>query len=408
MARKVLRPLTRHLPAALRFILRGEVFRIWAPQSAAARGDGRLRVAICDLIPNLGDKIMMFPVLDALRQARPEIEISYFTSGLGPLIGSHPAVDHLYVVDPATLAQGRFQPASRVFSLIRWWRRELRELRFDVVVVLRGGVEPFNSHHLAWLLGGRRRVGYDPALEPERAEYDFNISPLFSSLVMKRNGIHEVQRSCEVLQLAGLLDQPVDLSRPVDSLLDIAARPEATEFLARHGLVDRPFAIVSPGSSLPRKNWPVENFAEVARQDFLPRGWLPVVVGGPEVAGAAKELLEAIGEGIDLTGKTSFIELVAVCAAARCFVGNDSGTAHIAGACAVPTVVVTSFASSGRPTHFASIARCHPVGPRVRIVQPERQLAPCAEECIAETQHCIRQVSAQDVTNAVSALLGCD
>jgi hypothetical protein len=63
---------------------------------AAVEG-GRHKLAICDLIPNLGDKVMMFPLLDALRRENPDIEISIFTQGAGSLIGIHPAVDHLYV-----------------------------------------------------------------------------------------------------------------------------------------------------------------------------------------------------------------------------------------------------------------------------------------------------------------------
>src|SRR5215469_2219028 len=81
------------------FLIAGRFFRLYAPQSLPAPSDRPSTLAICDLIPHLGDKVMIFPLLDSLRRENPDLEISYFTSGAGRLIGLHPGVDHLYYIE---------------------------------------------------------------------------------------------------------------------------------------------------------------------------------------------------------------------------------------------------------------------------------------------------------------------
>lgn len=389
MASKLVKRILRR---GLNLVISGPLYRVYAPQSPPDTSNDRHRLAICDLIPHLGDKVMIFPLLDALRRENPELEISYFTAGAGKLVALHPAVDHLYFIE-RKVKKGLLSLPSP-FDVIRWWKHELQHLRFRTVVVLRGGIEPAGSHHLAWLLGGKTRFAYSPRLEPEKPQFQMNVSPLFTAEVTEMRGVHEVLRGSEVLQLAGLLKEPVDIRQPVASMVAIASSEAARNYLKSVDLAGRPYAVIGPGASLPRRAWSAAGFAELARLELLPRGWQIVVVGGPETAEAAKTIREHLSdEVLDLTGKTNFEQLTAVCGGARCFLGNDSGTSHVAGACGVPTLIVTAFARSGRRSHHASPDRSHPLGPWVAVVQPDRQLLPCITECLAEEEHCIAQVT---------------
>jgi ADP-heptose:LPS heptosyltransferase len=146
----------------------------------------------------------------------------------------------------------------------------------------------------------------------------------------------------------------------------------------------------------------VRALAELACRELLTRNWRSVLVGGPELAALASEFQKYVGEDlVDLTGKTDFQRLVAMCERADCFVGNDSGPSHIAGACEVPTLVVTAFASSSPVTHHASPARSHPVGPFVGVVRPKAELPPCEIEGTATEAHCIEQVTVEEATLAL-------
>src|SRR5947208_5363879 len=151
----------------------------------------------------------------------------------------------------------------------------------------------------------------------------FDLSSLLNAEVTKMKDIHEVSRGREVFALADLLRQPVDPKQPVESLLAIAQSPESQKYLQDIGLSTRPYAVIGPGASVPQKTWPADRFGESFRRELLPRGWLAVIVGGPEVANLARIVAASIdAEILDLTGKTNFEQLVAVCAAARCFLGD--------------------------------------------------------------------------------------
>ena len=156
-------------------LIDGARFRRYAPQSPSASPGPFLRIAIVSLIPYLGDSVLLFPLIDAIRREHCDAEISVFTSGAGSILSLHPGVDRVYV-----RTQSKAWWRLSVCGLWLDWRMNYRSLRFDVCVVPRGGVEPFHSAHLAWMLGGAIRAGYSPGLEPERSAADSGADSLFT------------------------------------------------------------------------------------------------------------------------------------------------------------------------------------------------------------------------------------
>jgi ADP-heptose:LPS heptosyltransferase len=110
----------------------------------------------------------------------------------------------------------------------------------------------------------------------------------------------------------------------------------------------REFAVIHPFSGSTRKNWPLTRFQHLAGtlSARLPVAWC----AGPE------EVLEGAVRFEDLR------ELACWLAAARLYVGNDSGITHLAAA--VGTPVVALFGASD-PRVWA------PRGERVRVVAGE-------------------------------------
>lgn len=388
-------------------MMMGERFKLYTRPGPAPKPGPRLRIAICYLIPNLGDAVMVYPLIDAIRKENPEAEITCFTYGNGgAVLGRHPAIDHHYNL---TLTEGwhqKFHPANVIYDMWAWRRRNFRNLQFDVCVIPRGGADPFYSAHLAWLIGGRERVGFSSAVEPERLTGDLDAAPLLTKRIECLGAVHEVSRGSEVLMLAGLIKEPVDLDQPVSSLLEIAHGPEGQNFITGFPELRGPYGLVAPGASVSRRQWPASRFAELAKGEILSRGWLPVFVGGPEMVATCDEIAKKMnGPSLNLAGRTNFQQLAAVCAGAQCFVGNDSGTGHVAGACGVPTLIVTAFARMSLSSHHSSPNRSRPVGPCFSVVQPLNQLSPCAEECLSVEPHCILQVSVQEMQAAFTELM---
>jgi len=84
------------------------------------------------------------------------------------------------------------------------------------------------------------------------------------------------------------------------------------------------FAVVHPFASSPAKRWPLEKFRALAAQLDMPVRWC----AGPE-----EELAGAVR--ID-----DLYELACWLSAARVYIGNDSGIAHLAAAVGVPVVAI--------------------------------------------------------------------
>ena len=87
---------------------------------------------------------------------------------------------------------------------------------------------------------------------------------------------------------------------------------------------DGGFAVIHPFSGSPRKNWPLENYRELARRLPVPVRWC----AGPE---------EALEDAVRID---HLYELACWLGRARLFIGNDSGIAHLAAAVGTPVVAI--------------------------------------------------------------------
>jgi hypothetical protein len=91
----------------------------------------------------------------------------------------------------------------------------------------------------------------------------------------------------------------------------------------------------------------------------------------------------------------------------RCdlFIGNDSGSAHLAGAMNCKTIVISRHPSGGDPNHANSPIRFAPHCDRVRVLQPAAGLDACKAECLSSDPHCIRAVSVDQAVAAAREIL---
>jgi heptosyltransferase III len=125
--------------------------------------------------------------------------------------------------------------------------------------------------------------------------------------------------------------------------------------------------LIHPGSGSPAKNWPMERFAELSRR--LERAGHRVMwIRGPAEADVPREFHE--GPWIE---KPGLRDLAATLAAARHYIGNDSGVSHLAGAVGARTLALFG------PTN-ALVWR--PDGSSVRVV---RSASPGMEDISVES-----------------------
>ena len=180
-----------------------------------------------------------------------------------------------------------------------------------------------------------------------------------------------------------------------------ASQVEAT--LHELGLSRGAYVVFAPGAEFgPAKRWPARHFSELAaRLDAA-----VVLLGSGKEAALCDEIAAPVnavqaGKCLNLAGKTSLPQALALIAASRSTVSNDSGLMHVAAALGVPQVAI--FGSSS-PLHTP------PLSDKARVLwlkndpayQPPLDCAPCfARDCPLGHTRCLNDISAARVLQAL-------
>jgi ADP-heptose:LPS heptosyltransferase len=108
--------------------------------------------------------------------------------------------------------------------------------------------------------------------------------------------------------------------------------------------VPEKFVLIAPGCAPHRlyKRWPAAHYAELARRLAAEHGLATVAVGTPVDAETIDAIVADNPAVVNLSGRTSILQVAALARRARGVVGNDTGPIHIAAATGAPTLVVMS------------------------------------------------------------------
>lgn len=167
---------------------------------------------------------------------------------------------------------------------------------------------------------------------------------------------------------------------------------------AELGLVtDAPVIGLMPGAEYgPAKCWPLESFTVLARQ--LQEAGFAVWVMGSEKDGAAGKVIAEGSGATNLCGKTSLADVIDALALCQQVVSNDSGLMHVAAA--VGSHVHGIYGSSS--PDFTP-----PLTESCTIHHLDLDCSPCFKrECPLEHLHCLTQISAEGVFDAIEDVAG--
>lgn len=138
------------------------------------------------------------------------------------------------------------------------------------------------------------------------------------------------------------------------------------------------------------KRWPAEYFAAVA-QHWIAQGGQVILLGSGKDAPVTAQITSSVNNPacVDLAGKTSLQEVMALLAVADQVVSNDSGLMHVAAA--VNTPVIALYGSSD-PTYTP------PLNNSARILSLGLECSPCFKrECPLQHLDCLRKLEPQQV-----------
>ncbi len=155
---------------------------------------------------------------------------------------------------------------------------------------------------------------------------------------------------------------------------------------------------IGPGSKMPAKVWPVERFEALIRHLIETFDVWPVVFGGPEDASLGNQLVRAWGRGFVAAGALGVRVSAIGLQHCRLYVGNDTGTMHLAAAAG--TLCVGIFSSREPP------GRWNPYGAGHRTLRSDIDCAGCQLiECIERRNECLLRIPVEAVYGACREIL---
>jgi asparagine synthase (glutamine-hydrolysing) len=415
-------------------VVNGHLSHLPSPISHLPIGQSAKRILVFR-IGQLGDTLVSLPAMQVVRHNFPDAHIALLSD-------RHPG--RSYVLAPDLLrGAGIFDeflsyPVSDVGEVLRGTRMfalltKLRGKRFDTLVYLapsnRWPEQIARDHRFFALAGIKNFIGMEAfaTLEPKRDGEPLREVPRESELLLRRLAASGLTVAAGVSPTGSRTEHGGQRSE-VEDRMSAAGTAASTIFpdngatitdnartnsLALAAQDERPFhdwlgergpdggrvwVAVGPGSKMPAKRWPLLRFEEVVVDLIEEFDIWPVVFGGSEDAVIGDWLLNKWGRGYNAAGSLGIRPSLVALQKCALFLGNDTGTMHMAAAVGVPCVAI--FSARERPGLW------YPAGEGHRVFRSTIECEGCALiECIERANECLKNIAVSDVTQACRAIL---
>jgi heptosyltransferase II len=270
----------------------------------------------------IGDTILTVPFLRNLRRVFPDARIDVLVGPQsGQVLAGCPYINELIEFDTTRFHKYDSGYGGKKNFLAYAW--QLRKGRYDTAFVLK---RSFSSALLALLIGANERIGYSTKGR------DF----LLTRKTPWNGNIHEVESTLDVLRCAGV---PVR-----DNYLEAWVSPEEmTELLKLAPAlsnIKKP-VLLHAAAAHPDKLYPLEFWAQIARTLHETWDFTPVFTGAPLDSELYSNLERLAGVPcLNLAGKLSLRQSMALYTLMKLSICVDSGPAHLSAAVGTPTIAL--------------------------------------------------------------------
>jgi len=270
--------------------------------------------SICILrLSAVGDISHTLPVVRSIQQAWPHTRLTW-------IIGKS---EYQLVYDIPDIEFIVFDKKAGLRAYLDV-RRHLRRRRFDVLLHMQMSLR---ASMLSLFVNSPIRLGFDQ----QRAK---DLQWLFTNhKITFQPNQHVIDSFFGFSQALGIPRQSMQWGIPIPD--------EARTTIAEYLPADTAYLVISPCSSMAYRNWDALRYAEVADYASKTYGLTIVLSGGPSAI--EHEYGRLISEHcqcdpINLIGKTSLKQLLALLQGAKLVIAPDAGPAHLANAVGTPVI----------------------------------------------------------------------
>ena len=331
----------------------------------------------------IGDGIMTLPAIRAVRKAIPETKISLLVKPwVSPLFEHNPNIDEIILYgDEYKRILGKLK--------LSW---NLHNKKFCSAILLQNA---FDAAFITFLAGIKERSGY------RRDGRGFMLTKAISVTNNDRK-IHHIRYYLNLLEQLGI---NAEYSAPY-LYITLDERLFTREKLKT---MRRPLLGINPGATYgSAKRWIPERFAEIANWFMRDTGGSAILFGGHSEMDISDEIYKQIPQDLrthedilNMAGRTSLRELVALISECDAFVTNDSGPMHVAYAVRTPLVAIfgsTDPLLTGPPPDTDGWGSV--------VLTPDIPCSPCFERtCTKNDLRCMYEITSDEVYFGIKTVL---
>lgn len=328
---------------------------------------------------SIGDVIHALPFLKAIRGRYPNAAISWLIKrGIDELIRDNSYLDEIILFERKRW--GGFDDIGYKFKGLTEFIRELRRKRFDLVIDLQG---LFRSGIITYLSGADYRIGFANAREFSSIFYNYKVShPPIEMHAVDRYLFIAKELGADITQKDFTINIPVKEKIYIDGLIGKDKK--------------RPLIAVNPSARWETKMWPLKRYAELIDTIAAKLKAQPVLIGSMEDEVRINELSSMTkSKPLNLSGKTSLLQLAALLKKVDLLITNDSGPMHIAAAVGTPVIAIFG------PTRPV---RTGPYGNGHVVLQSNLPCIRCLKKRCDDLK-CMEAITVNNVLTAVKGIL---
>ncbi len=289
----------------------------------------------------LGDVISVTPFLEVLRRNFPAAHITYLVGSWSQaVLKNNPSIDELVVVDSKTWQN----PIKKFLARAKLGKR-LQSQNFDTVFILQGPA-PFRFwENFALALGAVNRLGFKKHGASSSLTGLIEL-PVYTDHLFKVLRRNRAEYYLDLLIRAGVRDTTNDGNKLYATAED---RHFAENFWTKNNLAGKkvitiaPGGAVNPGMKQLAKRWPADCYAQAIDRLTDQPSVRIVFVGGPSDKSLIEEITRKLTpikqrQILNTAGLTNIHQTAELIARSALFIGNDSGTIHIASTTKTPII----------------------------------------------------------------------
>jgi lipopolysaccharide heptosyltransferase I len=328
---------------------------------------------------SIGDIIHALPFLYSIRARYPKAKISWLiNSGFEEMIINNP-----YLNDVILFERKRWGGFGGIISKLGELNRFIKGIksrRFDTVIDLQGLLR---SGVITYFSGAEYRIGFANARELSLIFYNYKIFPSINEMyAVDRYLLIAKELGADITQKDFTINIPVKEKEYVDSLIGKDKK--------------RLLIAINPSARWETKMWFLKRYAELIDTIADRLKAQTILIGSREDEVRVNELSSMTkSKSLNLSGKTSLLQLAALLKKVALLVTNDSGPMHIAAA--VGTPVVALFGPT-RPK------RTGPYGNGHVVMQKDISCIGCLKKRCDDLK-CMEAITVDEVFGAVRKIL---